>query len=45
MSKILIVGGTKGIGKNISEILKNKECIIFSRNDYKSLINEFVTFS
>ena len=33
MSKILIVGGSKGIGKKISEILENKECIIFSRNN------------
>ena len=37
MSKILIVGGSKGIGKKISEILKNKECIVFSRNNVDSL--------
>ena len=33
MSKVLIVGGSKGIGKKISEILENKECIVFSRNN------------
>ena len=36
MSKILIVGGSKGIGKKISEILENKECIVFSRNNVDS---------
>ena len=37
MSKILIVGGSKGIGKKIAEVLQNKECIIFSRNDVDSV--------
>ena len=36
MSKVLIVGGSKGIGKKISEILENKECIVFSRNNVDS---------
>ena len=39
MSKILIVGGSKGIGKKIAEVLHNKECIIFSRNDVDSVNN------
>lgn len=36
MSKILIVGGTKGIGKRISELLENSDCIIFSRDEINS---------
>ena len=36
MSKVLIIGGSKGIGKKISEILENKECIVFSRNNVDS---------
>lgn len=39
MSKILIVGGSKGIGKKIAEVLQNKECIIFSRSNVDSVNN------
>ena len=34
MSKTLIVGGTKGIGHQITQLLKSKECILFSRELY-----------
>ena len=29
MGKILIVGGTKGIGQEIAQLLENKECVLF----------------
>ena len=35
MSKILIVGGTKGIGEAISNELLDKECVLFSRESYE----------
>jgi NAD(P)-dependent dehydrogenase (short-subunit alcohol dehydrogenase family) len=35
MSKILIVGGTKGIGEAISNELLDKDCVIFSRESYQ----------
>ena len=34
MGKILIVGGTKGIGQEIAQLLENRECVIFSREQY-----------
>lgn len=34
MSKTLIVGGTKGIGHQITQLLESKECILFSRELY-----------
>lgn len=34
MNKILIVGGTKGIGLEISKLLDHKECILTSRSSY-----------
>ena len=34
MGKILIVGGTKGIGEEIAQLLENKECVIFSRESH-----------
>ena len=34
MSKTLIVGGTKGIGLEISKLLGDKECILTSRSSY-----------
>ena len=33
MSKTLIVGGTKGIGLEIANLMADKECIIFSRSE------------
>ena len=36
MKKAIIIGGSKGIGKKISEILENKDCIVFSRNNVNS---------
>tara|TARA_B110000902_G_scaffold7537_1_gene8938 strand:- start:1409 stop:2083 length:675 start_codon:yes stop_codon:yes gene_type:complete len=35
MGKILIVGGTKGIGQEIAQLLENRECVIFSREQYQ----------
>ena len=37
MSKTLIVGGTKGIGHQITQLLENKDCIIFSRGHYNAI--------
>ena len=34
MHNTLIVGGTKGIGLAISNLLSQENCIIFSRSDY-----------
>ena len=34
MGKILIVGGTKGIGEEIAQLLEKKECVIFSRESH-----------
>jgi NAD(P)-dependent dehydrogenase (short-subunit alcohol dehydrogenase family) len=33
MSKTLIVGGTKGIGLEIANLMADKECVIFSRSE------------
>lgn len=45
MSKTLIVGGTKGIGKRISELLENSDCIIFSRNEISSTNNNHIYYN
>ena len=37
MGKILIVGGTKGIGQEIAQLLENRECVIFSRESVPML--------
>ena len=37
MSKTLIVGGTKGIGLQITQLLDNKDCILFSRERYNAI--------
>ena len=39
--KTLVIGGTKGIGKAITEVLSDHECIIVSRSE-SSLINHVV---
>ena len=39
--KTLVIGGTKGIGKAITEVLSNHECIIVSRSE-SSLTNHVV---
>lgn len=45
MSKILIVGGTKGIGKRISELLENSDCIIFSRDEINSTNHNHIYYN
>ena len=45
MSKTLIVGGTKGIGKRISELLENSDCIIFSRDEINSTNNNHIYYN
>ena len=45
MSKTLIVGGTKGIGKRISELLENSDCIIFSRDEISSTNNNHLYYT
>lgn len=45
MSKILIVGGTKGIGKRISELLENSDCIIFSRDEINSANHNHIYYN
>ena len=45
MSKTLIVGGTKGIGKRISELLENSDCIIFSRNEISSTNSNHIYYN
>lgn len=45
MSKTLIVGGTKGIGKRISELLENSDCIIFSRDEISSTNNNHIYYN
>jgi len=44
MSKILIVGGTKGIGLEISKLLQDKDCILTSRSDYSVTSNQHTHF-
>ena len=44
MGKILIVGGTKGIGQEIAQLLENKECIFFSRETYSVNSNKHVHY-
>ena len=31
--KILVVGGTKGIGESVVDLLSEYECVVFSRNE------------
>jgi 3-oxoacyl-[acyl-carrier protein] reductase len=45
MSKTLIVGGTKGIGKRISELLENSDCVIFSRDEISSTNNNHLYYT
>jgi len=45
MSKTLIVGGTKGIGKRISELLENSDCVIFSRDKIISTNNNHLYYN
>ena len=44
MGKILIVGGTKGIGQEIAQLLENKECVLFSRETYSVNSNKHVHY-
>ena len=44
MSKLLIVGGTKGIGQEIAQLLENKECVLFSREAYSVNSNKHVHY-
>ena len=44
MSKTLIVGGTKGIGLQITQLLDNKDCIIFSRERYNTISPNHIHF-
>ena len=44
MGKILIVGGTKGIGQEIAQLLENKECVLFSREAYSVNSNSHVHY-
>jgi NAD(P)-dependent dehydrogenase (short-subunit alcohol dehydrogenase family) len=44
MGKILIVGGTKGIGEAISKELLEKECVIFSRESYEVIRKRMCDF-
>ena len=44
MSKTLIVGGTKGIGLQITQLLENKDCIIFSRERYNAISPNHIHF-
>ena len=39
--KILVVGGTKGIGQSVVDLLSEYECVVFSRNE-SALENHFV---
>jgi len=44
MSKILIVGGTKGIGKALCEMLIDHECVIFSRNSSTAISDKHINY-
>jgi NAD(P)-dependent dehydrogenase (short-subunit alcohol dehydrogenase family) len=44
MGKILIVGGTKGIGQEIAQLLENRECVLFSREAYSVTSNNHVHY-
>ena len=44
MGKTLIVGGTKGIGGEIAQLLETKECVLFSREAYSVNSNNHVHY-
>ena len=44
MSKTLIVGGTKGIGLQITQLLDNRDCIIFSRERFNAISPNHIHF-
>lgn len=44
MGKTLIVGGTKGIGEEIAQLLENKECVLFSREAHSVNSNNHVHY-
>lgn len=44
MSKILIIGGTKGIGKALCDMLIDHECVIFSRNPSNTFSDKHLNY-